>query len=168
MHSSFRTRSGVMLPAALAGAWLALGGLASAGSAGGGPVGSHEAGAAVVQDAQGFAGEATCLTCHDAQTKGYHGSPHGQKWNVKSPAATSGCESCHGPGKAHADAGGDKTKIRTLRTGAEASASCTACHAGKTHAFWEGSQHDQRNVSCISCHSVHDAKGRIVRLQQRE
>lgn len=157
-----------MLPAALAGAWLALGGLASAGSAGGGPVGSHEAGAAVVQDAQGFAGEATCLTCHDAQTKGYHGSPHGQKWNVKSPAATSGCESCHGPGKAHADAGGDKTKIRTLRTGAEASASCTACHAGKTHAFWEGSQHDQRNVSCISCHSVHDAKGRIVRLQQRE
>lgn len=30
------------------------------------------------------------------------------------PAATHGCESCHGPGEAHVDAGGDPTKLVKL------------------------------------------------------
>jgi DmsE family decaheme c-type cytochrome len=157
MHSFVRTRSGALLLGAGAVCWLALVGLASAGPPKAKP--AKAAAAAVSQNPQDYAGEATCLTCHEAQTKGYQGSPHGQKWNEKSPAGTKGCESCHGPGKAHADAGGDKTKINTLRTGDQAAAACTACHAGKTHALWEGSQHDQRNVSCISCHSVHNSKG---------
>jgi DmsE family decaheme c-type cytochrome len=25
--------------------------------------------------------------------------------------------------------------------------------------MWSGSQHDQRNVGCVTCHSIHDAKG---------
>lgn len=44
-----------------------------------------------------------------------------------------GCESCHGPGKAHVDGGGDKSKIRTFEneTAKQISENCLACHAGK-------------------------------------
>jgi DmsE family decaheme c-type cytochrome len=41
----------------------------------------------------------------------------------------------------------------------EASTYCVTCHDRGTHALWTGSQHDQRNVGCITCHSVHDPKG---------
>jgi DmsE family decaheme c-type cytochrome len=107
----------------------------------------------------GYAGEATCLTCHEAQ--GYKGTAHALTTNGRSPAANHGCESCHGPGQAHADAGGDTTKIVRIGslTPQRASEMCTSCHDRTTHALWSGSQHDQRGVSCMSCHSVHDSKG---------
>jgi DmsE family decaheme c-type cytochrome len=56
---------------------------------------------------------------------------------------------------------GDKTKIirpQTL-TASEASETCVTCHDRKNHAMWAGSQHDQRNVGCLSCHNIHDSKG---------
>jgi DmsE family decaheme c-type cytochrome len=106
-----------------------------------------------------YVGEATCLTCHEGQKD--VGKAHAFKVNPRTPAATYGCESCHGPGKAHVDGGGDATKI--LRLGSmkpgESSAACTTCHNRATHALWSGSQHDQRNVGCVTCHSVHTAKG---------
>jgi len=107
----------------------------------------------------GYAGEATCLTCHEAQD--YKGTAHALTTNGRTPAATHGCESCHGPGQAHADAGGDTTKIVRIAklTPQRASEMCTSCHNRTTHALWSGSQHDQRGVSCISCHSVHSSKG---------
>src|SRR5205823_5577867 len=40
-----------------------------------------------------YVGQATCLTCHEE--KHYQATLHGLKSNVKSPAATHGCESCH-------------------------------------------------------------------------
>jgi DmsE family decaheme c-type cytochrome len=103
--------------------------------------------------------DATCLTCHEAQS--YKGTAHARAFNPKTPAATHGCESCHGPGKAHVDAGGDKTKILNPRTlpPDRASDICSTCHNRGTHALWDGSQHDQRKVGCVSCHSVHAAKG---------
>ncbi len=145
---SFVQNRGRAALTAFAVAWLALGGLALAGQA------DKAAGT-------GYAGEKTCLTCHEAQTKGYHGGVHGRMFNPKTPIATNGCESCHGAGKAHADAGGDKTKIASFKTmkPSEQSAACTSCHNRGAHALWTGSQHMQRNVSCTSCHSIHDAKG---------
>ena len=109
--------------------------------------------------ANGYVGESTCVTCHDQK---YTGTAHGLKSDSHTPAATLGCESCHGPGKAHVDAGGDPAKIvndfkKMSRQGA--SAVCMTCHSSGTHAFWTGSQHDQRNVSCVTCHSVHEPKG---------
>jgi DmsE family decaheme c-type cytochrome len=107
------------------------------------------------QAAAGSVGEQTCLTCHtDQRVVG----PHGHTFNERTPAANQGCESCHGPGKAHADSG-DATLIRRFRTPAEATETCTTCHNRATHALWDGSQHDQRNVTCTSCHSVHSPKG---------
>jgi DmsE family decaheme c-type cytochrome len=106
-----------------------------------------------------YVGEDTCLTCHEDQS--YKGTLHALKTNLKTPAANQGCESCHGPGKAHVDGGGDKTKIVNPKKVSveESSEACATCHNRTTHALWNGSQHDQRNVGCVSCHSVHAAKG---------
>ena len=110
------------------------------------------------QQAANFVGEDTCVTCHD-QT--YKGTAHGRAFNERTPAATHGCESCHGPGKAHVDGEGDPTKIvnpAKIRA-TEASEICTTCHDRGKHALWDGSAHDQRNLGCVTCHSVHSPKG---------
>jgi DmsE family decaheme c-type cytochrome len=105
-----------------------------------------------------YVGESTCVTCHDQK---YTGTAHALKSNERTPASEMGCESCHGPGKAHVDAGGDPSLIVNFKTmrPQQASTYCVTCHDRGTHALWTGSQHDQRNVGCISCHSVHDPKG---------
>ena len=105
-----------------------------------------------------YAGEATCLSCHE--DRAYKGTKHGLSLNERTPAATHGCESCHGPGKAHAESG-DATQIRNpgKMKPQDASQICATCHNRGTHALWDGSQHDNRNVGCVSCHSVHEPKG---------
>jgi DmsE family decaheme c-type cytochrome len=111
------------------------------------------------QQAAEYVGDETCMTCHE--DKGYAGTGHALKTNPRSPGATHGCESCHGSGKAHVEGDGDPTKIARLQTlePAEASESCTSCHDRGNHALWNGSQHDERNVGCLTCHSVHTSKG---------
>ena len=106
-----------------------------------------------------YVGQETCLTCHGE--KDYKGTAHALKVNVKTPAATHGCESCHGPGKAHAESGGETDKIvnPAKLSPQRASETCVACHDRTKHGLWSGSQHDQRNVGCVSCHSPHAPKG---------
>ncbi len=125
--------------------------------------------AAAAVGAGDFAGQATCLTCHGE--KDYKGTLHGISSRPGTPAATHGCESCHGPGKAHAESG-DATLIKNplKLTRQQSSEICTACHKRGTHALWTGSPHDQRNVGCIGCHSVHTPKGpaQIKTASQKE
>ena len=113
--------------------------------------------AAASQPAGDYVGEATCATCHD---QSYKGTKHALMLNERTPAATHGCESCHGPGKAHADSG-DPALIKNPKKmkPAEVSDICTSCHNRASHALWEGSQHFQRNLTCTTCHSVHAPKG---------
>ena len=65
----------------------------------------------------GYAGTDSCVLCHDEQGKSIEHSKHGQKANPRSPAATLGCESCHGPGQAHIDdeAKGHIKRFATLK-----------------------------------------------------
>jgi len=106
-----------------------------------------------------YVGEDTCLSCHD--TKSYKGTAHALTTNPRTPAATHGCESCHGPGKAHVDSGGDTSKIvnplnLTLQ---EASERCLTCHDRGAHPLLADRQHDPRGAGCLTCHKVHVAKG---------
>lgn len=116
---------------------------------------------------QGYVGEETCLTCHEDMKKGYHGSPHSRARDPRSPAAKQGCESCHGPGQAHVDAGGDKTKIKNPATmsAKDVSALCTTCHNRGTHENWDSSKHNARNLTCTTCHSVHAFKSETSQLK---
>jgi DmsE family decaheme c-type cytochrome len=96
------------------------------------------------------------VLCHTDQETSLKGSKHGQTANPRSPAAKLGCESCHGPGQAHIDdeAKGKIMKFKDLKP-AEVNSTCLTCHNRGTHAGWEGSTHEARNLSCATCHSVH-------------
>jgi len=120
-----------------------------------------------VTDASQYVGSETCKTCHEDMPakdffKNYEASPHfvttldtkkGPEWH--------GCEACHGPGKAHVEGGGDKTKIFTFKnaSAAEVSARCLDCHQyGEEHSNFGRSAHLQNNVGCTDCHDPHHAK----------
>jgi DmsE family decaheme c-type cytochrome len=104
----------------------------------------------------GYAGTDACVLCHEPEGKSITHSRHGQAKNPRSPAATLGCESCHGPGQAHVDdeAKGHIKKYKEL-TPTEVNETCLTCHNRGTHAGWEGSAHAARNLTCTTCHSVH-------------
>ena len=117
--------------------------------------------APVAAAANQYVGESTCVTCHDQK---YVGTPHGLKSNPRTPASAMGCESCHGPGKAHVDAGGDVTRIVNFKTMSrqESSALCVTCHdVTKTHAHpIQGPAKDPRDgkeLRCTSCHNPHSS-----------
>jgi len=114
-----------------------------------------------------YVGSETCKTCHeDLPVKGFfksfEDSPHfATILDMKKGPEWHGCEACHGPGKAHVDGGGDKTKIFTFKgaSAQEISSRCLDCHAGGTqHMSAINSVHLRNDVSCISCHSPHHAR----------
>jgi DmsE family decaheme c-type cytochrome len=105
---------------------------------------------------KGYVGSETCATCHSGYDTSINATKHGQANNPRTPAAGQGCETCHGPGEAHMN---DPVKVKPMQlTKASAKAiteTCATCHNKGMHALWKGSQHEARNVSCISCHSIH-------------
>ena len=105
--------------------------------------------------ANGFVGSETCETCHSDVVKGFGNNPH-SKLALAHDGKGVTCESCHGPGQAHVESGGDATKIKQL---SKASAkmideTCLSCHA-KSHPNFLRSPHAKAGVSCLSCHSIH-------------
>jgi len=114
-----------------------------------------------------YVGEEVCKTCHeDMPSKGFYKtfseSPHFvTTLDTKKGPAYHGCEACHGPGKAHVEGGGDKTKIFTFKDASakDVSVRCLKCHQyGQEHANFSRSVHVQNNVSCVDCHSPHHPK----------
>jgi len=67
------------------------------------------------------------------------------------------CESCHGPGKEHAENEGDKSKIINPKKAEarQANDACLSCHSGDAALYWRGTTHESFNLSCTSCHEVH-------------
>ena len=56
-----------------------------------------------------YAGEDVCTACHAEQAESYAKTPHAAALaDAARPEPLRGCEACHGPGQAHADAGGGK------------------------------------------------------------
>jgi len=109
-----------------------------------------------------YVGSETCITCHDDQNRRFKNTVMGKAMlgNPHTPEEARGCESCHGPGRTHVEAGGGKETI-PIRFGkdsknsvAEQNAVCMDCHARGTHLFWKGSPHESRGVACVDCHQV--------------
>ncbi len=109
----------------------------------------------------------TCLTCHEDQKPSYTNTMHGRPDHPRSPGAKQGCETCHGPGSKHVDDPEVPGMIRAFVKDAprEINETCTTCHSRGTHALWEGSAHESRNLSCTTCHSVHSFKSEHAQLK---
>lgn len=112
-----------------------------------------------------YVGQETCATCHEDVVKNFGTNPH-SRLTLEHAGKGVTCESCHGPGKAHVDGGGDVTKIFRFdqATAKETDARCLTCHAG-THPNFDRSPHAKADVSCTSCHSVHAPKTDVALLK---
>lgn len=122
--------------------------------------------------AGGSAPAAACADCHADQAKAFGANPHGRSWFqlTKDGAPNGVCESCHGNGTKHMEAGGDKALIDTMR-GRAAAAKCVSCHEKKTSEkiSLRGSVHaNQDAVNCGSCHSIHGSDWRNRSLLQKK
>ena len=111
----------------------------------------------------GYVGAETCKGCHEEAFKKFEATRMGRLF-LKQPRNTTesrGCESCHGPGQKHVEAGGGKgvggmiTFAKNDKTPVEKrNAMCTTCHTKGPHLFWQGSAHEARGVACTGCHKV--------------
>jgi len=66
------------------------------------------------------------------------------------------------------DASGDRSRIKSFKGGMkprEINEQCLSCHMMGEAAQWEGSQHDARQVSCVTCHSIHTPKSKGGQLK---
>jgi len=104
-----------------------------------------------------YVGSETCTTCHADEAKKFDSNPH-SKLALEHGGKGNTCESCHGPGKAHVESGGDKTKIFDLATATpkQVDDTCLGCHSG-AHPNFLRSPHAKANVSCTGCHTVHQS-----------
>ncbi len=119
-----------------------------------------------------YVGTETCRGCHADRFKQVDSTQHfktsaakgrGDDWH--------GCESCHGAGAAHVEAGGDKSKIFRFgeSSGTEASARCMECHQFNVeHMTFSRSAHARAGVGCTSCHSAHDSGNREFLLSGKQ
>lgn len=119
--------------------------------------------------ASAFAGPETCRDCHKSESIEYEKTAHA---TIVFPGKEyiHGCETCHGPGKAHADAvqaahGDDADTAKALvehpifafkGSAEENAARCLTCHvSSKQQSLFEHSEHAGHGVACSQCHSAH-------------
>ena len=112
---------------------------------------------------EGFVGSETCKACHDEVFQKFSHTRMGRLFLKQPRNSTEGlaCESCHGPGKAHVDAGGGKGKGGLITFAKndptpvdKRNGTCLGCHTKGARIFWQGSAHESRDVACTNCHKV--------------
>jgi DmsE family decaheme c-type cytochrome len=107
-----------------------------------------------------YVGSNVCKTCHADIWAPFYRNPHfkGLASGKEAPENT-GCESCHGPGKAHVEAGGGADTIPrafSRLTPTEVLDTCLRCHSQTlSRANIRRSEHTQEEVVCTNCHSIH-------------
>jgi len=107
-----------------------------------------------------YAGSTVCKTCHADVWFRFYKNPHYKSIaSGDQPPERTGCEGCHGPGKAHVEAHGGKTTIPRAFSLMEPKAvldACLTCHARDfPKANVRRSEHSIADVACTSCHSIH-------------
>lgn len=117
------------------------------------------------QVANGYVGAEMCMECHEEQGDTFTASSMGHAIDLRTPAADHGCESCHGPGERHVEEGDIELIQRfDVMSSTEISDTCTTCHNRGDHVYWDSSQHNGRDLTCTTCHSVHSWKSEEKQL----
>ena len=106
-----------------------------------------------------YIGSKVCLGCHSAVAATYATTLMGR---LQRTGKSLECETCHGPGSAHAKAGGGRGvggiisyRANDLsRTAEENNAICLGCHERGERAYWQGSVHEVRGLACTNCHTI--------------
>jgi DmsE family decaheme c-type cytochrome len=122
-------------------------------------------------------GSDACKDCHQKEYAQNLTTSHGraQADGAALPMKMS-CETCHGAGSAHVNAGGD-TKDPGFATiqnpnkwsAEKANATCTGCHKAGEQFYWQHSAHARKDVACLTCHSIHNPKdGAHAKLLRQE
>ena len=142
----------------LLGVWLAAGSLSNSVGLAAAP--DYQTGGIAIRSGNDdYVGSETCRGCHEQQFDKVANTKHGKLGSIDSwKGKVVGCESCHGPGKAHVEGNGDVTKIKSFAKldPKAASESCLSCHAGKeNHNNFRRGDHWKNNVGCTDCHSAH-------------
>jgi DmsE family decaheme c-type cytochrome len=106
-----------------------------------------------------YATSAACAVCHDDLSRKFSRNPHralevlpDSKWKDRE------CESCHGPGQAHIDAG-DGSQIFSFGKSPtkDISGRCLSCHVRHAQrAGMANSLHAEDELACTECHAIHD------------
>jgi predicted CXXCH cytochrome family protein len=101
-----------------------------------------------------FVGSKTCEDCHENITKGFHTATHARLQAEGANATEVGCESCHGAGSIHNEAGGGSNNIVNPKKSPEA---CFQCHLDKRSSFNLPYHHpiEDGKVTCTDCHNPH-------------
>ena len=111
---------------------------------------------------EGYAGADACRECHKRAFSTLEATKMGRLF-LKHPRTAQerlGCETCHGPGKVHAESNGEKPGDLISFAGNDRTAVekrnrvCLACHERGAHILWKGSAHDSREIGCTACHTV--------------
>jgi DmsE family decaheme c-type cytochrome len=112
-----------------------------------------------------FVGSDTCMACHQEVADHLENTPHGK--GAFARMSSQGCESCHGPGSAHAeDPDNPALRPRFDRlTPRQQNQACQSCHRGSEQFFWRGSGHERRGLTCATCHSIHSFKSEKAQLK---
>jgi DmsE family decaheme c-type cytochrome len=96
------------------------------------------------------------MDCHTNIVRQFASSPHSRLYLADiNPPGGSGCESCHGPGSKHVEAGGGRGKF-IINPGREPEA-CFRCHL-RTHAEFDLPVHHpviEKHMNCVQCHDPH-------------
>jgi DmsE family decaheme c-type cytochrome len=108
-----------------------------------------------------YVGSEACKACHRNQ---YEKFTHTRMGKVllnapRTPLEAKGCEACHGPARAHVENGGSLEAIvrfgkSSNRSAEEQNLQCLQCHEKGMRLFWQGSPHESRGLSCVTCHQV--------------
>lgn len=108
-----------------------------------------------------------CLRCHDESSKfpvlAIFKTRHAQPADARTPFAQLQCETCHGPGAAHAEEVPEGQKqAPIIEFGARSHVPvekqnqiCLSCHESQARIAWKGSAHGGNDVACASCHRIH-------------
>ena len=101
-----------------------------------------------------FVGSNECKECHGEITRGFPSATHAHLLAQGENAKNIGCESCHGPGSRHVEAGGGAGTIVNPQASPE---TCFQCHVDKRGEFHLPHSHPVAagKVSCNDCHEPH-------------